>query len=143
VNAIAIRRAKVADAREVALLLKGLGPDFHISTAEAARQLRITTDSTFVAGKRGHLTGLVSIHTTHPVYSRHRYGRIMAIVVRRDLKRTGVGRALMRFALSYLGKLGCRKIELTSRIYRGGAHKFYRAMGFKATSVRFSKLLKG
>lgn len=87
------------------------------------------------------IVGLVAVNTCQPVHADHLYGRIMTIAVRADAKRRGIGRAMMRYALAHLRRLGCRKIELTSRIHRGGAHKFYRAMGFKVTSLRFSRSL--
>ena len=141
VNRIAIRRAKPTDGRAVAELLGGLGKDFRTTPVKAARRLRTTTDTVFLAMSAQDPVGLVAVNTCRPVHAGHRYGRIMSIVVRQDMKRHGVGRAMMRFALAHLRRLGCRKIELTSRVYRSGAHRFYRAMGFAATSVRFSRTL--
>ncbi|MEK6822296.1 MAG: GNAT family N-acetyltransferase, partial [Nanoarchaeota archaeon] len=97
----------------------------------------------FLAVVAGAPAGLVAVNSCQSIHADSRHGRIMTIVVRRTMKRQGVGRALMRHALIHLRRLGCRKIELTSRVYRGGAHRFYRAMGFKATSVRFSRTLRG
>lgn len=138
---ITIRRANKTDARVVADLLGGLGKDFLTTPAGAAKRLRKTTDTVFLAVLGAEPVGLVAVNTCRPVHADVRYGRIMSIVVRQDVKRHGVGREMMRHALSHLRKLGCRKIELTSRVYRSGAHRFYRAMGFKPTSVRFSRTL--
>src|SRR5947208_2361659 len=138
---IALRRARKADAGAAADLLAGLGKGFQATAAQVARRLRKTTDAVFVAVVGREILGLVATHTYQPVHSDVRYGRIVTIVVRPGRKRRGVGRAMMTFALGQLRRLGCRKIELTSRVYRGGAHHFYRAMGFRVTSKRFSRAL--
>lgn len=138
---ITIRRAKVSDAKAVAMLLGGLGKEFRVTPHRAARRLRRTSDDIFLAASNGEPVGLVAVNSCQSIHADSRHGRIMTLVARKDRKRSGVGRAMMRFALSHLRKLGCRKIELTSRVYRGGAHRFYRAMGFKPTSIRFSRMV--
>lgn len=140
---IRVRRARSSDGAGVASLLAGLGGEFHISPARGAPRLRRTEDSVFLAVSRGEPLGLVAVNSCQPVHADHRYGRIMTLVVRPDQRRKGIGRILVRHALAYLKRLGCRKVELTSRVYRGGAHRFYRAMGFRATATRFSLLLRG
>lgn len=140
---ISIRRAKASDARQVAVLLGGLGRDFRVTALRTARRLTKTTDTVFVAGAGREILGLIAVNTCHPVHSDHPCGRIMTIVVRPDRKREGVGRLLMRHALTHFRRLGCANVELTSRTYRGGAHRFYRAMGFTVTAKRFSRHLGG
>jgi len=53
-------------------------------------------------------------------------------------QRRNIGRKLMEYAISRAKDEGCYKIILNSNKKRRGAHKFYRSLGFEASSHGFS-----
>lgn len=50
---------------------------------------------------------------------------------------TGVGTALMHWAMDYCRQAGCGMIQLTSNKQRKDAHRFYSRLGFTATHEGF------
>lgn len=50
---------------------------------------------------------------------------------------TGVGTALMHWAMDYCRQSGCGMIQLTSNKQRKDAHRFYSRLGFAATHEGF------
>ena len=49
----------------------------------------------------------------------------------------GIGRAMMTFAMERAREAGCYKLTLSSNRTRGGAHAFYRALGFEQHGLSF------
>ena len=64
-----------------------------------------------------------------------------ALVVTPTAQGLGIGRALLKEAERRARVGGAARIELTSGAQRTEAHAFYRACGYKDSSVRFVKLL--
>ena len=67
--------------------------------------------------------------------------RVTALVVTPTAQGLGIGRALLKEAERRARVGGAARIELTSGAQRTEAHAFYRACGYKDSSVRFVKLL--
>ena len=67
--------------------------------------------------------------------------RLTALVVTPTAQGLGIGRALLKEAERRARVGGAARIELTSGAQRTEAHAFYRACGYKDSSVRFVKLL--
>ena len=59
------------------------------------------------------------------------------VMVDSDYRRRGIGKLLMDYALAQAKKAGCYKIQLISDKSRKEAHKFYRALGYKASGHGF------
>ena len=59
------------------------------------------------------------------------------VMVDADYRRRGIGKLLMDYALAQAKKAGCYKIQLISDKSRKEAHKFYRALGYKASGHGF------
>ena len=59
------------------------------------------------------------------------------VVVDSDYRRRGIGKLLMDYALAQAKKAGCYKIQLISDKSRKEAHKFYKALGYKASGHGF------
>jgi ribosomal protein S18 acetylase RimI-like enzyme len=59
------------------------------------------------------------------------------VIVDEALRRTGVGRQLMQYAINRAKIAGCYRISLSSNNSRTIAHKFYESLGFKDSSIGF------
>ena len=67
--------------------------------------------------------------------------RVTALVVTPTAQGLGIGRQLLKEAERRARSGGASRIELTSGSQRTEAHAFYRACGYKDSSVRFVKQL--
>jgi GNAT superfamily N-acetyltransferase len=63
-----------------------------------------------------------------------------SVHVRSDLRSHGIGARLLAAAEELARREGCYRVQLTSRLVRKDAHRFYEAQGFVATSQGFKKL---
>jgi GNAT superfamily N-acetyltransferase len=89
-----------------------------------------------VADDGGAVVGTCQLTFT-PSLSRGGAGRmtIEAVRVRRDRRGTGVGRAMMAWALDRARERGCGLAQLTTDRRRTEAHRFYESLGFVASHV--------
>jgi GNAT superfamily N-acetyltransferase len=60
-------------------------------------------------------------------------GQIEGVRVAADERASGIGRAMLVWAVEECRKRGCGLVQLTSDKRRSGAHRFYEALGFEAT----------
>ena len=58
---------------------------------------------------------------------------IEAVRVRADRRGSGLGRAMMAYALEQARARGCRVAQLTTDKRRTEAHRFYERLGFTAS----------
>ena len=136
-----IREAKPGDADAIAALIEELG--FEASVADVANRLRALAkggEPVLVAERRG-MIGCVTWHVTPVIHRPTPVGRVTMLVVTGKARREGVGEALVAEAEARTAARGCGLIEVTSNIELGGAHEFYRRIGFERTSYRFVKRL--
>ena len=66
---------------------------------------------------------------------------IEAVRVRRDRRGTGVGRAMMAWALDRARERGCRLAQLTTDRRRADAQRFYESLGFVPSHVGMKRTL--
>ncbi|GAA4251807.1 GNAT family N-acetyltransferase [Dactylosporangium darangshiense] len=64
-------------------------------------------------------------------------GQIEAVRVARDERGSGLGAALMQWAIDEAHERGCQLVQLTSDVSRSDAHRFYERLGFVPTHVGF------
>jgi len=64
-----------------------------------------------------------------------------AMFVHPEHRGSGVGSALVRFAMEAAREARCRTLELTSNKARDRAHRFYERLGFRATHEGFKLAL--
>jgi GNAT superfamily N-acetyltransferase len=138
-----IRYARDDDAGQIVELLGELG--YSVTGEHVHRRLRQGAERVLVADDDGTLLGLVSIVLQSTLMSLNPSARLMAVVVRSDARRGGVGRTLIHAAIAHAREQGCTGIELTSsmRPEREAAHRFYPALGFARTSYRYWLPLDG
>jgi len=76
-----------------------------------------------------------------PILVPRRVAAVENLAVREDLRRAGIGRALMRRAQRWAEELGAAEIELTVYEFNQAAIDFYHSLGYAAASRRMSKRL--
>jgi ribosomal protein S18 acetylase RimI-like enzyme len=59
------------------------------------------------------------------------------VVVDPAFQRRGIGRAMLRHALTMARDKGCYKLSLSANVKRSGAHAFYEALGFARHGFSF------
>jgi ribosomal protein S18 acetylase RimI-like enzyme len=140
---VRIRAAKLSDAPELAAIMSELGYET-ASNEMRARLKSILPDasySTFVAKIGKELCGMIGTLT----HMSHEYndlsGKIVALVVSKEQRRSGVGRALIAAAERDFAKRNVTRVTLTTRFERDAAHRFYEALGYSRTGFRFAKNL--
>ena len=60
-------------------------------------------------------------------------GQIEGVRVAAAERGTGIGRAMLERAIAECNRRGCGLVQLTSDERRAEAHRFYEALGFRAT----------
>ena len=90
----------------------------------------------------GALVGLVLLHFEHGLEYDSAYGRIMGLVIDEKWRGRGLGRQLMDHAEQWCRDRGGDRIVLTSANRRTDSHKFYDAIGYERTGLRFAKWLR-
>ena len=138
---LTIRHAQPGDAAVLAQLMCELS--YETSTAEMSQRLKsILSDpryGTFVAEIDNELCGMIGT-LTHVSYEHNDLsGKILALVVSKKQRRSGVGRALITAAEKDFAKRNVTRVTLTTRFEREVAHQFYEKLGYSRTGFRFAK----
>ena len=138
-----LRNASPADADDVAALLQTLG--YPCDTDDAMERIALIVDNDrqalVLARHSGAVCGLVALDFMYYLPLGTTTCRVTALVVTPTAQGLGIGRALLKEAERRARVGGAARIELTSGAQRTEAHAFYRACGYKDSSVRFVKLL--
>jgi len=142
-NNLTIRDAKLSDASKLAALMGQLG--YETMSAEMRVRLKsVLRDarySTFVAEIDNELCGMIGTLTHVSHEHNDLSGKIVALVVSKKQRRSGVGRALIAAAEKDFVKRSVMRVTLTTRFEREEAHRFYEALGYSRTGFRFAKSL--
>ena len=138
-----IRDAKLSDAPELAALMCEL--DCETSNAEMHSRLQVILSdvsySTIVAEVDNKVCGMIGTLTHASHEHNDPSGKIIALVVSKRQRRSGVGRALIAAAENDFASRRVTRVTLTTRFEREGAHRFYKALGYAKTGFRFAKNL--
>ncbi|HSD18020.1 MAG TPA: GNAT family N-acetyltransferase [Thermomonas sp.] len=138
-----LRSAMVVDADDVARLLTELG--YPCETGEAADRIDAIAgndrQALVLARREGAVCGLVALDFMYYLPLGTITCRVTALVVTPTAQGLGIGRQLLKEAERRARGGGASRIELTSGSQRTEAHAFYRACGYKDSSVRFVKQL--
>jgi len=79
-------------------------------------------------GQAGRIVGTATLASFRTPTGLH--GWIEDVVVDREARRQGIGKALTEACLDHAKVLGLREVNLTSRSVRCAANQLYQAMGF-------------
>ena len=138
---LTIRAAQLSDAAVLASLMGELG----YPTSEADMQLRlerIAADEryrTFVAVRRGGVCGMIGTFTSYTYEHNDLGGRILALVVSKEARRSGLARQLIATAEKDFARRNITRVAVNTRFERDGAHKFYENLGYTRNGFRFVK----
>lgn len=138
---VTLRPGRRTDAAELARLLTQLGHPT-IAADVTARWARWEAEGNSIAvaeAAGGDLAGMITWSTRAVLHRPYPLGRITALVVDQAARGRGLGRRLLAHAESALAAAGCGMIELTSHDRRVDAHRFYLAVGYAKTGVRFAR----
>lgn len=69
-------------------------------------------------------------------------GQIEAVRVAASQRGSGLGKAMMEWAIERCRERGCRMVQLTTDKSRRDAHRFYEGLGFKATHEGMKLILR-
>lgn len=135
---ISIRRAVVGDSKAMAFLARDLGfrgsdEDFldnlQAAMADPAVSLHVAESP------EGILAGWAATERRNIVQA-GRSLEVTALVVARNLRGAGVGRALMIAVESEARALGLPMVRLRSNVVRTEAHAFYEAIGYEVQKTQ-------
>ena len=140
---VTFRKARMGDSSAIARLVTQLGyPTTPPEMEERLKRLLSHPEyTTIVAEASDHVVGLVGAYLRHALEFDSTYGRLTGLVVDEGWRRRGLGRALMDHIEAWLRQHGASSVTLTSGKHRAAAHRFYEAIGYDATGVRFGKPL--
>lgn len=136
---VTIRIARSADAAEIAQLTTQLGYD--LTQADAADRLsRVLVrddQQLFVADVDDRAVGWMHVVLVEYVDA-EAFVLIAGLVVDRNHRRLGIGRALMDRAEVWARERGCSVVRLTSSATRSAAHRFYEDLGYTNIKTQYS-----
>ncbi len=138
-----IRLAAATDADAVARLVHQLG--YPTDGVDMWRRVeRMAADGRAVALVAETAAGVVGFATAHilSVVVRPRdVAWLTTLVVEEAVRRTGVGRALVRAVEDFARRSGCERLSVTTHEHRADAQSFYMGVGLEHTGRRYGKPL--
>ena len=138
---VAIRRATLDDAAELARLLTPLGyPASPDDIRDRWPAFEREGNVALVVDDGASLAGIITLHRTAVLHRPKPVGRITSLAVDEAARGRGHGRALVDAAERELRDQGCGQVEVTSHMRREDAHAFYLHLGYERTSYRFFKV---
>jgi GNAT superfamily N-acetyltransferase/gamma-glutamylcyclotransferase (GGCT)/AIG2-like uncharacterized protein YtfP len=141
-GSLTVRAAVPADAPAIAGLVTQLGYPTEEGAMEPRlkRMLSQSHHALVVAESSGDVVGVAGACVDYGV-ELEAYGRITALAVDAKWRGRGVGKLLVQHVESWCRERGADRVTLTSGNHRPESHKFYKAIGYEATGVRFIKRL--
>ncbi len=136
---VTIRLARASDAAEIAELTTQLGYDLtHADAADRLSRILLREDQQFfVADADGRAVGWVHVAFAEYIEA-EAFAVIAGLVVDRDHRLLGIGRALMDRAETWAKNRGCAIVRLTSSATRNAAHRFYENLGYANIKTQYS-----
>jgi len=141
---LCVRPAREADAAILARLATELGyPAEADDMPSRLARLVGAGHAVLVAERQGEVVGWIQVGAT-PVLVESPVARILGLVVARDHRGGGVGRALVAAAEAWAADQGFDRLGVTSNIVRGEAHGFYERLGYvrRKTQHVFSRAIE-
>ena len=141
-----IRKAVDSDSTAIQALFGQLRrrepPALDVVVERLAMVEHSSVDELFVLEDEGEVRGVLGFRLRENIDEATRYGEVSLLVVRDGFRRSGYGRTMMAFAEGLAKARGCKGTWLVSGSHRtADAHRFYTALGYEPTGVRFIKPL--
>jgi ribosomal protein S18 acetylase RimI-like enzyme len=135
---IEIRPLRAADAPRISELLAQLGypSDVDAVTSRLAGILNSPTQQVLVAVSAGdsRIDGYIGVERRLLLQEDER-AEITGLVVDSAVRRSGVGRALVRAAEQWASDQGLRTVVVRSNVVRPESHPFYEGIGYRRTKI--------
>jgi len=143
-GSVSLRRAVLTDVPAIADLVTQLGYPTSAADMDARlrRLLALSHHTVVVAEGSGQIVGMAGGSVEYAFDLNGSYGRITALVVDAKWRGRGVGKLLVQHVERWCGEQGADRVTLTSGHHRQESHKFYQAIGYEATGLRFIKKLQ-
>jgi GNAT superfamily N-acetyltransferase len=144
-NQLRIRRAKSADAAQLAVLTGQLGyPATPAQIRERLQRIQpVSQNAVFVAHAPNH--GVIGwLHVSkEPLLESEMRAEVNGLVVAEGQRSLGAGARLLAAAEDWARKHGCKEMSVRSNVIRERAHKFYERNGYEhfKTQKSFRKQL--
>jgi GNAT superfamily N-acetyltransferase len=141
---VSFRAASARDLRAIVALLaddpigrgrENLGPQLDDRYREAFAAIeRDPNQLLAVAERSGDVIGVLQLSFIPGLTRRGMWrGQIEGVRVAASERASGIGRAMLEWAIEECRRRGCGLVQLTSDKRRSAAHGFYEALGFEAT----------
>lgn len=140
-----IRKATESDIRQMAQLMGELG--YPTTTEEMKKRFTKINSSnlynTELAVTNGEIVGMIGMILGYHYEKNENYVRIVALVVKSESRKQGIGKKLIESAEKWARSQGANRLVLNSgnRSERDDAHKFYTNRGFEAKATGYYKTL--
>ena len=140
---LAIRAAQLSDAAALAGLMCELGYETSESEMQSRLQKILPDEhySTFVAIEQGRVCGMIGTIACCSFEHNDFGGRILALVVTKHARRSGVARRLITAAEKDFAQRNITRVAVNTRFERKDAHAFYETLGYTRNGLRFVKNL--
>jgi GNAT superfamily N-acetyltransferase len=144
IGSVTFRRASTGDLETIVALLaddpigrerENLGPQLDNRYREAFAAIeRDPNQLLAVAERSGDIIGVLQLSFIPGLARRGMWrGQIEGVRVAAGERASGIGRAMLEWAIEECRRRGCGLVQLTSDKRRSAAHGFYEALGFEAT----------
>ncbi|HEY70653.1 MAG TPA: GNAT family acetyltransferase [Anaerolineae bacterium] len=123
-----IRSYESTDLDEVIALWRTIFPDapaHNVPLVDIQSKVKVQPELFFVAAEDGKIVG-----TAMSGYDGHR-GWVYYVAVHPDIRRRGIGSALMQKVEAALKEIGCPKLNLQIRAENESVKAFYEALGYQ------------
>jgi len=132
-----------SDLDEVVSLLRELantvedqrGIDIKVTAENLAALLGDSSSHLLVARSDGEVVGFINFTVRRTALHVGPSGLIDELVVRSNLRGSGVGRSLVMAAADICRRLGCVELEVSTEKTNAAARRFYRQCGFDEDAV--------
>jgi GNAT superfamily N-acetyltransferase len=141
-----IRAVDHGDTIAVQALLQQLG--YAITSEQIAEKIDLFAHKTghyaFVAEIDSRIAGFMSLHVLEWFHRLDCLGRLSAIVIDKEARGAGIGRAMVQFAEQKAIQAGCSIMEVSSSLHRKaeGTYDFYAALDYLEANTHASYFRK-
>lgn len=139
-----IRRITINDLDRVFELLNTLyGNKLEYERFKEIYKVKLNDENSYyiVATEENKIIAILTSELQLKLHRAKKQSFIEDLIVDKDFRNRGIGKALLQNAIDYARKNNCDIVELTSYIDNENAHRFYENNNFIKQSYKFKKYL--
>lgn len=146
---VRVSPASRQDLAAIAELMQELMDVLHTSEGIDRQQLASSLEKLYaspgccmlVARKGGRVVGFAQFYTRQTALNPRPCAALDELVVKKGLRRQGIGRLLVDRVIEECRKLDCFEVEVSTELTNSPAQAFYQEYGFEREAVLFEKHL--